>query len=275
MRLTLIALLALALSAGAALAQDVEPAAEEAAQIPAAAAAGQRVSDDLVALYRFDNVIGGRVIPDLTADIGGLDLIIQGAILGVPLETISVRDDGLRFGAVEEAQIPGVFSTEPATSIVEPVRASGQLTLEAWVTPAADNLTGPARIVSISRDSAERNITLGQNNDTYGLRLRTTGTNEQGTPDVFTEAGTLRVDEPQHVVVTFDGEMTAIYIDGEVAFRGNQHAGDLANWDETMCLVVGNEADGNRRWLGTVHLMAIYSYALSPAQVLTNFSAGL
>lgn len=273
MRIALTVMLAVALTAGAAFAQDAEPAAEEAAEAPPAIA-GERVQDDLVVLYRFDNVLGDRVIPDLTRDVGGLDLVIQGAIVGVPLQTISLRDDGVRFGAVEEIQVPGVFSTEPASEIVEAVGASGQLTVEAWVTPAADNLTGPARIVTISRSTGERNITLGQERDTYQLRLRTSA-NEEGAPYIHTPQGSLVVNELQHVVVTFDGESRIIYLDGEPLAQSTGNAGTLYNWDETMYLVIGNETDGDRRWYGSVHLVAFYAAALSPQQIQQNFEAGL
>ncbi len=270
MRITLTILAIVAVTTTVAIAQEDAPA-EEARP----AVAEDRVDQGLLALYRFDNVMGDRLIPDLTQDIGGLDLIIQGALVGVPVETIAVRDDGIRFGAAEEMQIPGVFSTEPATELVESIRASGQLTLEAWVTPAADNLTGPARIVTISRDSAARNMTLGQHNDTYTLRLRTAATNQQGSPDLHTPADTLIPGELQHVVATFDGQVVTIYLDGEPILEEDDRAGDLTNWDETMHLVVGNEADGDRRWFGSVHLVALYGHALSADQVRANFDAGL
>jgi len=267
MRVTLTVALTLAMMAGAVavLAQDVVPAADEQAQ---PAAMGDRIEDGLIALYRFDDVIEDLVIPDATATVGGLDLIISD-----PAETVTVHDGAVHFAPPGQTVVPGVFSSGPAVSIVDAVVASGQLTLEAWVTPASADQSGPARIVTISHDSSYRNITLGQTGDSYILRLRTSATNIQGSPDMVAPEGTVVADQLQHVVVTFDGQTTTIYVDGEAVAESTEHAGSVDSWDETMSLVLGNEFDGNRRWYGSIHLVAFYNHALSPQQVLTNFEA--
>jgi len=51
--------------------------------------------------------------------------------------------------------------------------------------------------------------------------------------------------------------------------------GSLANWDNTFALVLGNETTGDRQWLGEVRFLAIHDSALTPAQVLQNFNAGV
>lgn len=272
MRVMLTMIIAGALVAGApVLAQEEAPAAEAPAQAQPAQTL-ERVEEELVALYRFDTAIEDRVIPDATTPVGGLDLVIQGATAGPPVE---LREGAVHFAPPGIAEIPGVFSAGPATSIVEAVRRADQVTLEAWLTPARADLEGPARIVTISRDSASRNITLGQSNDHYILRLRTSATNEQGTPELVAPEGSLTPGELQHVVVTFDGQTAVMYIDGEALCQTNHFAGTLDTWDESISLVLGNEFDDNRRWMGAIHLVAIYSYALSPDQVRTNFEAGL
>lgn len=266
MRVTSIIALALLMAAGTAvLAQEAEPAADEAQQVTPMLL-GERVETDLVALYRFDNVVEGTIVPDLTADLGGLDLVISGG---------EVRDDCVHFPRTDDPAAIGLFSTEAASSVMEAVSASGRITIEAWVTPAAPDLTGPARIVSISRGTGERNFTLGQDRDAYALRLRTSATNQQGMPDVRTPGDTLAVGELQHVAATFDGQTVTIYVDGEAVADSADRAGTLGNWDESMLLAVGNETSGDRPWFGSVHLVAIYSIALSPQQINANFEAGL
>lgn len=260
-----IALALLIAAGGAALAQDAEPAAAEAAEAPAAVA-GERVQDDLAVLYRFDNVVEDAIVPDLTVDLGGLDLTIRGA---------EIREDSVYFVRTEEPASIGLFSTEAATPVMDAVGASGQITIEAWVTPAAPDLTGPARIVGISRGTGERNFTLGQQGDAYALRLRTSNTDQQGMPQLSSGDGTLRPGELQHVVVTYDGAVTMIYIDGELVLDSYGRTGSFENWDESMLLAVGNETTGDRPWAGSVHLVAIYSTALSPQQINANFEAGL
>ncbi|MFW5868233.1 MAG: hypothetical protein ACOCX2_10480, partial [Armatimonadota bacterium] len=120
MRITLTIAVALAMIAcTVAFAQDAEApaeAAEEAAaEQPQAAQDGERVQDELIALYRFDKMIEGTIIPDVTREFGGLDLMIQGAYQGSPVE---VRDGAVHLSGVQETQVPGVFSTDPATDIV-------------------------------------------------------------------------------------------------------------------------------------------------------------
>src|SRR6185437_1784521 len=51
--------------------------------------------------------------------------------------------------------------------------------------------------------------------------------------------------------------------------------GSLANWDDTFALVLGNETTGDRQWLGEIRFLAIHDSALTPAQVLQNFNAGV
>lgn len=268
MRMTVTIMMALSLTAVLALAQEAEaPAGGVQEAVDAGpAAVGERVQDDLVVLYRFNNVVEETLVPDLTEELGGLDLVIAGA---------EIRDDGVHFPLDSEARSIGLFSTEAATAVIEAAGASGQITIEAWITPASADLTGPARIVSISRGTGERNFTLGQERDAYALRLRTSATDQQGMPQLSSGEGTLRPGELQHVVVTYDGAVTMIYLDGELLLDSFGRTGSLDNWDEAMLLAVGNETTGDRRWAGSVHLVAIYSMALSPEQVRQNCEAGL
>jgi 4-hydroxy-3-methylbut-2-enyl diphosphate reductase IspH len=39
-------------------------------------------------------------------------------------------------------------------------------------------------------------------------------------------------------------------------------------------LHLANEENADRRWLGSVHLVAIYARALTPEEVARNFDAG-
>ena len=239
-------------------------------ELAPAPAAPERVTDVLVALYLFDQAIEGTVIPDATQEMGGLELIVQGTAVAL----VEMRDGAVHFATPEAVEIPGVFSAGPATELVDAIKRSGQVTLEAWLTPGTATAEGPARVVTISRDSASRNITLGQSGDHYLLRLRTSATSEQGTPELVGPEGSLIAGELQHVVVTFDGQTAVMYLNGEPLCQTSHFAGTLDNWDETMSLVLGNEFDDNRRWTGAIHLVAFYAYAISPAQVRTNFEAG-
>ncbi len=75
-----------------------------------------------------------------------------------------------------------IASLGAATKVIEAVQRSGAFSLEAWIKPANTTQTGPARIVTISRDTGGRNMTLGQKGGAYEVRFRTTSTTANGEP---------------------------------------------------------------------------------------------
>ena len=86
------------------------------------------------------------------------------------------------------------------------------------------NNAATARVVSLSGDTQSRNFTLGQGQwdgrpaTMFGMRLRTTATDNNGQPDFFTPEGTAST-SPTHVLYTRDaGGAARLYINGsEVA----------------------------------------------------------
>ena len=181
---------------------------------------------------------------------------------------------GLRFDTPTLVTAP-----RPATSLNQTIMAAGAVSFEAWLTPATTNQSGPARIVSLSADPANRNLTLSHGQwgslpaDVINVRLRTSTQDLNGQPDLVSPAGSLTGGR-QHVVYTRDNLGTArIYLDGSLAATGTAD-GDLGNWNPAYPLGLGGEADGTRNWLGDLHLAAVYSRALDPADVAANFAAG-
>lgn len=270
-------------AAGEPAADGDDDAAPQEAAGEAAAAGTDRVTDGLVALYLFDEALADVLISDRVRPADGLELLVRP---GEPVPMVALRDGAVHFEpaadgdeagakAAADDEIPGVFSVSPAAELVQTLISSSRLTIEAWLTPATDTAEGPARIVSISRDFVDRNITLGQTHDHYILRLRTSGTNIQGWPELEGPEGTLVAGELQHLVVTFDGWTTVMYLDGEPIADTEHFGGTLEGWDDTMPLILGNELTGERLWPGSIHLVAIYSHALTPEQVQTNYEAGL
>lgn len=223
-------------------------------------------TDGAIVLYEFAEGSGTTV-----ADTSGV---------GEPLD-LTIDDPGnvsWAPGALTLDASTVVASGGPATKISDAVTASEQMTVEAWITPANTTQSGPARIVSLSESPFDRNVTLGQGTfgsaptDTFDLRLRSTAVGDNGTPSTTTPAGVATTDL-SHVVATraADGS-TTIYVDGEVV-QTSTVGGSLSNW-EAMPLLLGNEATGDRPWLGTLCLTAIYDTALSQTEVQQNFQAG-
>ena len=107
----------------------------------------------------------------------------------------------------------------------------------------------------------------------YSLRLRTTESDANGQPSLHTPPVTLQ-ERLIHLVFARDqAGQDRLYLDGaQVAAR--QAAGSFANWDGGFALALANEVSGDRPWLGSYHLVAIYGRALTAAEVSQNHQFG-
>lgn len=100
-----------------------------------------------------------------------------------------------------------------ATYLNDRIKQSAQLTLDITVQSDNPEQRGPARILSLSKGSVQRNLTVGQEGKNLVLRLRTplTGTNgsnpEMIIPQVFTDSS------PHHLVMTYVDSTLRVYID--------------------------------------------------------------
>jgi hypothetical protein len=231
-----------------------------------------RISESLVALYRFDEG-QGTVVRDQSGFEPSLDLEAE-------------SDEGFDWLPSGGLQVTGgamLGSPQPAEKIVEACRASDELTIEAWVTPARGEQSGPARIVTLSRNTEHRNFALGQgsrletptaNQARFVARVRTTEKDRNGEPAIHSPDQTA-VPDLTHVVFTRSRDGTErLYVDG-ILRNQEVRGGDFSNWDRTFRLALGNEFTRNRTWEGVYHLVAIYSRSLTETEVLCNFRAGV
>lgn len=152
-----------------------------------------------------------------------------------------------------------------------------QYSVEAWVIPANTDQEGPARIITYSSGSNNRNFMLGQHLYNYVFRNRNMNTGANGTPELETRDADEDLQATlQHVVMTYDqAQGRRLYVNGVFTDDTDQVATTpLINWNPGYTFVLGNETSNNRRWLGQIKLVAIFDHALTPAQVLQNFQAG-
>ncbi len=221
--------------------------------------AAQRVTSGLQVLYDFESP-GGTLVKDRSGAGQPVDLRIP--------DPKAVRRTK---GALEIRGKTLLRSGQAPHRLIEAVKRSGELTVEVWVKPANTNQAGPARIVTISQNSTNRNLTLGQDGNKFDVRLRTTGTSQNGLPS--TSSGTVTT-KLTHVVYTRDqAGLARIYLDGGQAAEKTV-PGNPSNWDGSYHLALGNEHDGNRPWEGSYYLVALYNRDLSPSEVARNFKAG-
>ena len=144
---------------------------------------------------------------------------------------------------------------------------TGELTIEMIVATTEKEQTGPARIASISADTENRNLTVGQDFDALVVRLRTTETGQNATEHAVEVPGVFNDENSLHVMVTSDLQETRVYIEGDLRSQNPGPGGTFDNWDLRYPLIIGNEATTNRPWAGQLSLLALYDHAVSEEEV--------
>ncbi|MFT7640928.1 MAG: hypothetical protein ACI9G1_002672 [Pirellulaceae bacterium] len=221
----------------------------------------QRTGKGLIALYEFREKSGSAV-----KDTSGL-----GSALDLRIENLdaTTRTDG----ALQIHTATTIKTDGPATKIVEALRQSGEISVEAWVQSAKIDQEGPARLVTISSNTSNRNFTLGQDVDKVDARLRSSGTTNNGMPSTASKSKSFDT-KLHHLLYTrsSDGK-TRLYIDGKLASTGRAD-GHFQKWDAAYRLAFANELSNDRPWLGTLHLVAFFNRDLNAAEVERHFLAG-
>ena len=227
-----------------------------------------RAENALQALYVFDEG-GGDVAHDVAGVLPALDLTVQ-----EPASVSWLPEGGL---SVDHATL--IQTSMAATRLTEAICVADAFTIEAWVQPATAAQAGPARVVSVAGNPTTRNICLahgggpGSPSASLAARVRTSATDPDGLPELTTPPGSVS-GELQHVVLRCDaqGDLT-VFIDG-VESAAAHRDGDLGCWNAGFPLSLAAEADGSSPWQGRYQLVAIYSRALSLAEIQQNLAAG-
>jgi hypothetical protein len=229
------------------------------------ASGANRYDADTIAKYEFQSIVNNT-----TYDTSGIDpsadLTISG---GVTL----AGGWGILLDGTGKAQA----TTSSSSKLYNYIQATGEFSIEAWVAPAlvaVDN----SYMVSYSGGDTTRNFTLGQTNQDYDFMLRASTTAATGMPQLQTpNAAQLLQASLQHVVLTYDPvNGRQIYVNGvNAGIPDPQAGGTISNWDSTFALVLGNEVSSDRPWQGLIKFVAIHSRAMSAAQVMQNYNAGV
>jgi hypothetical protein len=229
------------------------------------ASGANRYDADTIAKYEFQTGTG-LVAYDTSGIDPSADLTISGSVTWA-------GGWGVNVGAGGKLQA----TTQSSSKLFNLIQATGEFSVEAWVAPAlvaVDN----SYMVSYSGGDTTRNFTLGQTNQNYDFMLRSSNSVLNGTPLLATPtAATLLQASLQHVVLTYDPvNGRQIYVNGvNAGVADPQKGGTISNWDSTFALVLGNETSGDRSWQGLIKFVAIHSRAMSAAQVLQNYNAGV
>ena len=187
-------------------------------------AAGRRgKADNPIVLYNFTE--------------GGGNLIKDNSGRGVPLNLKIDKTQGVRWikgGGLEINKPVLIASLSPTSKIKDAVARTRQMTIEAWIKPANLTQAGPARILTVSKDTGQRNFTLGQMASGYEVRFRTTKTSTNGEPAVGTAAPG-EDHRAQHVSASLssNGDLAVIYcpVGASIAVKTDRLKKDLkARW---------------------------------------------
>ena len=234
---------------------------EDQAYIRDRASSGTRAAEGLLALYDF-GLNEGSIVKDVSGVEPALDLQIANnkAVKRVK-------------GSLEVRGQTMIKSIKVPTKIIKAIKDTGQLTVEAWVRPANLKQAGPARILTISKDTSNRNFTLGQDGHRYDLRLRTSKTSLNGLPSLASPANGVTTQLTHLAYLRERSGKARFYVNGKQVAEKTV-AGDLKDWNGNYRLALGNEFSNNRAWLGTYHLLAIYGRALTVQEVKMHFEGG-
>jgi hypothetical protein len=229
------------------------------------ASGGNRYDSNVIAMYQFKTG-SGNIAFDTSGVSPDMHLTLSGGVDWVGGWGINITSG--------KAQA----TTTSSRKLYDLITATGEYTIEAWVAPANVSQQGPARIVSYSAGTTERNFTLGQTQYNYNYLNRNTMSDANGDPSLDTADADEDLQATlQHVVATYDPvNGRRIYVNGVFTDDiDTVPGGTLIDWDNSFAFVLGNEVSSNRQWQGTIRMVAIHNRALTPAQIQQNFSVGV
>ena len=229
-------------------------------------ASGQgRYEGSIIAKYEFKTGTG-TVAYDTSGVAPELDLNFSGNVTWVGGWGVNISSGGKLQG-----------SSEASSKLYTQITSTGEFSVEAWVAPG--NVTQPnADIVSYSGGPTARNFTFAQNVQNYNFLVQSSNTSANGMPALATPTANMVAQATlQHVVLTYDPiNGRQIYVNGQLVASGDPQAGgNLSAWDNTFALVLGSEVSNTQPFAGVLRLVAVYNRALTPAQVMLNYNAGV
>jgi VanZ like family len=162
--------------------------------------------------------------------------------------------EGWRFSA------SGIVVGVPPHPWLEAAEDAETLGVSLVVRPQSTVQSGPARLLTMSRDAHLRNLTLGQEGGDLVVRLRTEESDLNGL-----RAGEpiARIEDVFHggrwVAIDLDirPRELEIAIDGERALVAGLPESVLATWHPFLSLALGNEMTCDRPWLGEIRAATV------------------
>lgn len=221
-----------------------------------------RVKPGLIGFWTFDIAPGATVVEDTSG---------SGTPVPLDVDTASHAPPVFASGNAT-ATTPARVISAPNNHLPMDCKNTNAVTLEAWVSPnalAQGRLAEPAFIVGLAQSVTLRDIVLLQADTQWLGRVRTS-TALDGKPDLVSVS--IAAAEMTHLVLVADNDERRLYVNNQL--ERSSPAGNLNAWDATYRLVMFEEPQQTRAWVGTIALVAMYNRALSEDDVEQNFNAG-
>jgi VanZ family protein len=154
-------------------------------------------------------------------------------------------------------EVPGLLRTAAPPAWVGDAMRSHELELALAFRTATRPTEEFAPILTLSRNRYHRNLAVGQEGRDLVLRLRTPDSEPKGrsfrVADVFPAA------RWAEVVVSVGAGRVRVTVDGTPGVDRALPERPLSTWDPSYRLTLGNEAAGNRPWLGALRHATVRS----------------
>ena len=219
-----------------------------------------RTRAGLVVLYPFDEG-QGAVVHD-----------VSGVGTPLPLRIASPEAVAWAPGGLVVHGPAGITTFGPAEKIIAACKASGEVTVEAWVRPAAAERDG--YLFAIASNPLNVNIALDRSGTppAWGAHVTAERTGEEGATLAARRgpaSGAVR-----HVVYVHAASgQGVLYVDG-APVATHRLPGGFARWDANHRLALAADPRGNRPWAGEFRLVAVFSRALAASEVRQHYLAG-
>ena len=260
---------------------------------PAAPTNNNRIKDGLVSEWWFDEG-SGTIVKDKADLTTQTDLTLSAG--GGLWRQDAAKNNRWYMELSAGGALYNFNPTEINDVFINPLTPLSGLTLEAWVKPLSPSGAnpGPGRIISFSNASTgSQDLTFmlghgswagaGYNNANYHSRV-TVGddTNNSGEITQLWTGDDTSTSTLQHLVMTCDlldtgNAEVKLYLDGVLKSSKivNQIDSLFDDWNSAHDLHIGYETGADRKFLGGVYLVAMYSKALNQVEVNNNFSEGV
>jgi hypothetical protein len=228
----------------------------------------ERVSDSLIAMF----ILSQRK-NDIVQDFSwyGNPLILN---IKDTLGISKTRNEALKLDSPNALVSPPQLNNK----ISQACKYTDEISIECWIKTSGKISTEPSTVLAFGNDSSlafSLDCQPAARNDSkiiYSVNLSTITTGQLGNPS-FLSGEAIEPNVLNHVVYSHDQNgLEKFYINGHLAAEGYRPAG-FEEWMNTYTLVLANDIQHQKPWIGEFYLCSIYNRALKESDVIANYYA--